>query len=360
MVVDVSEIKAFRHCKRQWQLSSRNQFHLTAKVAPKAFKLGTVFHECLHRLYLGKDIDFVTTYLRNELKDEYADSIPMITSMIKGYDREVMPEDREKFEVLDIEHHFRFKPYELLDAKGQHYIEEMGVDEEALQDIEVAGSIDMIALNTETNEVWGFEHKTAKTFRNDIYLWMDEQPRLYYAAMQLWVDEYNKRMHDVWENECVAAWTQWLNDCDEVNAALDTGCYSMDYPIELDYPVKPERPPEPTPVKLGGVYINEVRKLIRAFDYKRRALVYPEDDLRNFLLYFLTSCAECHKYVDHPKLPRLPLPDMMSCMNCMFNQVCREMQYRDLNKDKLLDQFSEVVKVREVDHLEEKEEVVAK
>ena len=54
MIVDVSEIKEFRHCKRKWQLSSRNSFHLTPCVTPPAFKMGTVFHECWHKLYLGR------------------------------------------------------------------------------------------------------------------------------------------------------------------------------------------------------------------------------------------------------------------------------------------------------------------
>ena len=44
MIIDVSEVKEFRHCKRKWQLSSRNSFHLTPCVTPPAFKMGTVKH----------------------------------------------------------------------------------------------------------------------------------------------------------------------------------------------------------------------------------------------------------------------------------------------------------------------------
>ena len=68
MITDVSEIKEFRHCKRKWQLSSRNSFHLTPCVTPPAFKMGTVFHECLHKLYLGKDEAEVEKYCTDQMK----------------------------------------------------------------------------------------------------------------------------------------------------------------------------------------------------------------------------------------------------------------------------------------------------
>lgn len=299
MVVDVSEIKAFRHCRRQWQLSSRNQFHMTAIVQPKAFKLGTVFHECLHKLYLGRDEDTVVDYMLDELSVTNPNDVPMLKSMILGYARNVIPKD-EHFKVLDIEHHFKLDPREF--AHGDY--------DEVLRDIVIRGSIDMIALDTDTNKVWGFEHKTAKNYRNDVYLWMDEQPRVYYAALINWVKAYNKMHPDA-------------------------------------------------QVELGGVYINEVKKLVRAFDYKRSALVYDDDDLSNFMYAFVTSCAECHRFVNSDA-KKLPMPDMMACMNCMFNTICQTVQYKTLDKDYLTQEFRHEFTVRNSDHLEEKEEVNVK
>ena len=52
MKVDVSEIKTFKACKRQWQLTSRNKFHLRPMITPPAFAFGTIFHEALAQLYL--------------------------------------------------------------------------------------------------------------------------------------------------------------------------------------------------------------------------------------------------------------------------------------------------------------------
>lgn len=329
MVTDVSEIKEFRHCKRKWQLSSRNSFHLTPCVPPKAFKLGTVFHECLHKLYLGKDEAEVEKYCTDQLKHDDPKDATMILSMVRGYSRNVIPSD-ERFVPIDIEWHFKFSPFELLDDVGYYIANEMGIAD-ALREITIAGSIDMIALDTETNQIWGFEHKTAKNFRNDIYLWMDEQPRVYYAALKRWVDKFNER-----------TFFQWFDAKTKFEA----------YNPGVEY-----SEPKPEPVTLGGVYINEVRKLVRAFDYKRSPLKYPDDDLRNFMLSFVTSCAECHKMVNNPNLPRNPEPDMMTCMNCQYNTICQTVQYQNVTLDGLLKEFNLEYEVRKEDHLNEKEEV---
>lgn len=329
MIVDVSEIKEFRHCKRKWQLSSRNSFHLTPCITPNAFKLGTVFHECLHKLYLGKDEAEVEQYCRDQLKTEDPKDATLILSMVRGYSRNVIPQD-EHFVPIDIEWHFKFTPFDLLDSEGLQIADDLDIME-ALQDVTIAGSIDMIALNNDTNEIWGFEHKTAKNFRNDVYLWMDEQPRVYYAALKLWVEYFNLRTYEQW----VAAKTEF-----------EKANQGQHYTV-----------PVPEPVTLGGVYINEVRKLLRAFEYKRSPLRYPVDDLRNFMLSFVTSCAECHKYVNNPHLPRNPEPDMMTCMNCQFNTICQMYQYHNLTLDELLKEFKLEYEVRKEDHLQEKEEV---
>lgn len=329
MFVDVSEIKEFRHCKRKWQLSSRNSFHLTPCIPPKAFKLGTVFHECLHKLYLGKDEAEVEKYCTDQLKYDDPKDATMILSMVRGYSRNVIPSD-ERFVPIDIEWHFKFSPFELLDDMGYYLANEMGIAD-ALREITIAGSIDMIALDTETNQIWGFEHKTAKNFRNDIYLWMDEQPRVYYAALKRWVDKFNER-----------TFFQWFDAKTKFEA----------YNPGVEY-----SEPKPEPVTLGGVYINEVRKLVRAFDYKRSPLRYPDDDLRNFMLSFATSCAECHKMVNNPNIPRNPEPDMMTCMNCQYNTICQTYQYQNITLDGLLKEFNLEYEVRKEDHLNEKEEV---
>lgn len=308
MKCDVSEIKTFRHCKRQWQLSSRNQFHLTAMVQPTAFAVGTVFHESLHKLYLGKDIEEVKQYISNS--EVSKDDKLLLYSMIQGYYRHVLYKDQERFQVLDIEYHFEIPVKEMCI--------ELGIPVELVadcEDVTLCGSIDMICVDKVTGEVWGFEHKTAKNFRNEVYCWMDEQPRLYYAALLRRVKQLNEQLHR------------------EGKLAL---------------------------YELGGVYINEVRKLIRASESKRTPLSYSDDDLRNFMYGLLTSVAECHKMVNDDRIPRVPQPDYMVCTNCMYNTICQTYQYADIKLPKLLSEFDMEFKVRENDHLEEKTEVEVK
>lgn len=332
MIVDVSEIKDFRHCKRRWQYASRNSFHLRPKVTPSAFKMGTIFHECLHKLYLGKETEEVMQYMENEMVGSEDKEIVVLRSMIKGYATEVIPVDLERFEVMDIEYHFKFKPYDVM--------LELGIDMELfpgiewLSDVEVAGSIDMIARDRNTNEVWGFEHKTAKNFRNDTFLWMDEQPRVYYVALMLWVIAYNMRMIASWSDECDSA----------------THC-------DYEEGFEPEVPKSPKLVSLGGVYINEVRKLVRSFETKRSELTYAMSDIRNFMISFFMSCGECHKLVRNPDLPRVPQPDMFTCQTCTFNTLCQKYQYADVKSETILKDFEEDFRVRESDHLEDKEQV---
>lgn len=324
MICDVSEIKAFRHCKRKWQLSSRNQMHLTAKVPPKAFALGTAFHESLHKLYLGQDLDRVHKYIKS--CDVSSDDKLLLTSMVNGYEREVLPVDLNEFDVLDIEYHFCLKPIEVLkqyfNLTDEQIIEIIGLDAyNALLDVEMCGSIDMIALRLEDNTIWGFEHKTAKSFRKEVYSWMDEQPRVYTVALMDYVNKYNLKAQHDWEA---------------------VGCPD-NYTVEK--------------VSLGGVFINEVRKLIKVFESKRTALVYPLDDLRNFILSFCMSMAECHKMVNNPMMLRVPTPDYMSCMNCMYNQVCAALQYQTITLESVLVACEGEYTVRTNDHLEDKEEV---
>lgn len=278
MRVDVSEIKTFRNCKRQWMLSSRNKFHIRPKVTPTALSMGTKFHESLHRLYLGNSVDSVLAKLESEI---VPDEIALI-AMIKGYAEEVLPLDLEKYKVLDVEHYFEFP---------------------IAPDINVCGSIDMIVIDKETNQIFGFEHKTAKNYRDDNFLWMDEQPRVYTKALQEYIKKYNET-HE--------------------------------------------------PATLGGIYINEVKKLLRKFDYRRTLCVYKEADLNNFLKGFYTSCKDCHEAVNSSMYLYTPQPNFMGCKLCDFQTICQTYMYDDISEEQLLDEFQDEFEKRDKDHLDEK------
>ena len=288
MKVDVSEIKTLKTCPRQWQLSSRNQFHLKPKVTPQQLTFGTIFHEALAQLYLGVSLEKVMDMVKREMFE----GDEALLAMIPGYYKEVLGSDLDRFTVLDIEHHFDIVPENAPWGDA---------------DISICGSIDMIVLDSVTNKIYGFEHKTCKNFRNESYLWMDEQPRVYTWALQQYIDKYN------------------------------------------------ESRPNEEPATLGGVYLNEVRKLLRNFQYKRTLCTYTDSDLEHFMDVFFRDCFTCHKRATSATYQE-PKPSYMTCGMCSFNTICTTYMYADIDKDEVLEEFKEEFEERGEDHLEEKME----
>lgn len=334
MRVDVSEIKAYKGCKRQWKLTSRNCFHLRPMVTPSHFALGTIFHESLHSMYMGASLDKVMQFVRREISQ---DSEAALLAMVPGYYKKVLPGDLDRYEVLDIEHHFSFVP---TDPDTGEVID---------PDVEVCGSIDMIVLDPEENAIYGFEHKTCKNFRDSTFMWMDEQPRVYTYALMLYVRDYNEKKHTEWVKQCEEMKHDWLVEWMKVYQHNRSGVGGSNLPEEPEYPAEPE------PVTLGGIYINEVKKLLRDFKYQRTLCKYPKDDLSNFMKAFFGTCCACHKSVVNND-PAYPSPSYFNCSMCDYKTICETYMYSTLDKDEVLEEFKEEFKVREADHLEEKTE----
>lgn len=316
MKIDVSEVKTYRTCRRQWKLSSRNAFHLRPIVTDSRFTLGTIFHESLHQMYMGVPLDKIMQFVRKEISQ---DSEAALLAMVPGYYREVLPSDLDRYQVLDIEHHFSFVP------------QDPDTGEVLDPDIEICGSIDMIVLDTAENAIYGFEHKTCKNFRDSAFMWMDEQPRVYTCALQLYIEEYNAKKYQEWRNRAEK--------------------YEKDHLGEKYVDVEPM----PESATLGGIYINEVKKLLRGFQYHRTLCRYPGDDLKNFMRAFFGTCCACHKSVEKND-PAYPSPSYFGCSMCDFKTICETYMYSTLDKKIVLEEFKEEFKEREADHLEEKTE----
>lgn len=313
MKVDVSEIKTFKSCRRQWQLSSRNKFHMRPIVTPPQFALGTIFHESLAQLYLGVPLDKVMSMVRREMQ---TDNDAALLAMIPGYYRNVLPVDLDRYRVLDIEHHFEIAPKT---SDGEYLFPLEPMVDKATGEVQydangnplmvssllVCGSIDMIVLDEAQNKIYGFEHKTCKSFRDESYLWMDEQPRVYTWALREYVEEYN--------------------------AKHGTNC------------------------ELGGVYLNEVKKLLRNFQYQRTLCTYTDEDLDNFMRSFFEDCLSCKHAVDTDSYAA-PKPSYFNCNMCSFKTICTTYMYANINKAEVLDEFKEEFVERTEDHLEEKAE----
>ena len=313
MKVDVSEIKTFKACRRQWQLSSRNRFHMRPIVTPPQFALGTIFHESLAQLYLGVSLDKVMAMVRREMK---TDNDAALLAMIPGYYNKVLPGDLDRFTVLDIEWHFEVPPTtsdgeylfpieHQVDAKTGELCYDDNGDPIMVPSLIICGSIDMIVVDKAEGKIYGFEHKTCKNFRDESFLWMDEQPRVYTWALQHYIRNYNDK--------------------------------------------------HGTAYTLGGVYLNEVKKLLRQFQYQRTLCTYTDEDLDHFMQAFFTDCTACKHAVDNNSYAA-PKPSYFSCGMCSFKTICSTYMYAPLNEAEVLEEFKEEFVKREEDHLEEKTE----
>ena len=334
MRVDVSEIKTFKTCRRQWELSSRNKFHMSPIVTPPQFHLGTIFHESLAQLYLGVSLDKVMAMVRREMQFDHDAAL---LAMIPGYYKNVLPGDLDRFRVLDIEYHFDIAPVtsdgeylfpveHAVDAKtGELMYDDKG-DPIMVPGLTICGSIDMIVLDKIQNKIYGFEHKTCKNFRDESYLWMDEQPRVYTWALQDYVRNYNDKRLEKWYGECL-------------EAERFGG----------------EKPAKPEPATLGGVYLNEVKKLLRQFQYQRTLCTYSNEDLDNFMQAFFADCVSC-KHAADSDMYAAPKPSYFTCNMCSFKTICTTYMYEKLDKAVVLEEFKEEFAVRAEDHLDEKTE----
>lgn len=342
MKVDVSEIKTFKACKRQWQLTSRNKFHLRPMVTPTAFAFGTIFHEALAQLYLDVPLDKVMEMVRREMQ---SDTDAALLAMVPGYYKNVLPDDLERFTVLDVEHHFNIVPttsfgeylFPLVpstDPKTGERIYDANGNPVMEPSLTICGSIDMIVLDKEEGKIYGFEHKTCKNFRDESYLWLDEQPRVYTWALKKYVEEYNTKQRMKWQQEYEAV-------------CRGEGVEPGDPGIIFRDP--------PQPATLGGVYLNEVKKLLRQFQYHRTLCTYSDEDLDNFMLAFFNDCRECKHMVDSNSYAA-PKPSYMGCSMCTFKTICSTYMYENLDREKILHEFSEEFVERTEDHLEEKTE----
>lgn len=297
MKFDVSDIKTFRSCQRQWQFTSRNKFHLRPTETPPQLIFGTIFHEALHALYLGGSLDKVMADVKREMNPE---KDAALLAMIPGYAKEVLPEDQDRFVILEVEHKFNIPANKMLKFFGAES------RNSEIDEIELVGSVDMVALDPVENKIYFFEHKTCKDFRDPSYLWMDEQPRLYYGVLAMYVEEYNKKHPD-------------------------------------------------SPATIGGVYLNEVRKLLRKFQYLRTLCNYSNEDMYYFLMSFVGYCIQSYRAVKD-NLYCCPHPDYFKCKMCSYSDACATYMYQNVTKEQLLADFGSSIQERETDHLEEKTE----
>lgn len=314
MRVDVSEVKTYRECHRKHEFSSRNRFHLRPIAPNDNLVFGTQFHEVLAMMYMGTSLDKILEWINEEVTDSVYFKI--MTCMANGYYNGPYQEDKDRFQVIDIEKSFNYpvgckdlyasRNYLLTYSKDEDdnwvAVDENGEVHEA---ITICGSIDMVVIDKKTNMMCGFEHKTAKNFRPEVYNLVDEQPRVYSWALRKILKDYH-----------------------------DQGKY-------LD--VK----------EVGPIYLNQVKKLSTKFAHERAACQYTEGDLNNFMQAFINTVKRIAIH-ENDQLDMLPQPGYMKCSMCDFADLCMHYGYASINLDALTREFDGEFEVRDHDHLDEK------
>lgn len=296
MRFDTSEMKTLTSCARKWQLSSRNAFHMRPKLTNPNLFFGTIFHECLHALYLGGDVDKIVAQAVKECQGDPTQQ-KVIEAMIRGYASEVLPTDLDTYKVKDIEHGVNFKLCDIIDeVTGE------------VEEVTVCGSIDMIVIREDTRTVYGFEHKSAAKFRPNIYIALDEQPRVYFIALMHYVDE--------------------------LNANLKEG---------------------EQPYTVGGIFINEVKKVQKKFEYSRHLCSYGPAQIEGFKNKLIRAAQKIYRATKGYTSCDME-PSYMGCQMCDFAPICETYGYAAIDKEELLEEFAEEFEVRDVDHLDEKVE----
>lgn len=308
MRVDVSEVKSYRECKRKHQFSSRNRFHLRSTIPNSNLVFGTQFHEVLAMMYMGASLDSLLEWINSEVLDSVHWKV--MDTMCKGYYNGPYQQDKDRYVVIDVERSFNYpvgavddNMYAMVDFVQDEAGVWHGVDEEGdlHEAICVCGSIDMVCIDAHTGKLVGFEHKTAKNFRPEVYDRLDEQPRVYSWALRKILEDYHAK-----------------------------GKYT-----EI--------------TEVGPIYLNQVKKLQTKFDYHRTPCEYTEEDLRNFMIEFVRTVVSI---ADGTTVK--PEPGFMKCQMCDFADICMHYGYADIDKKDLLNEFEGEFVERDCDHLDEK------
>lgn len=309
MRVDVSEVKTYRECKRKHQFSSRNRFHLRSTIPNANLVFGTQFHEVLAMMYMGTSIDKILEWINSEVQDSVHWKV--MDNMAKGYYNGPYQSDKDRYVVIDIEKSFNYpvgaiddNMYPVLsfgkdDAGNWIAFDENGEIHEAIC---ICGSIDMVCIDVVTGKLVGFEHKTAKNFRPEVYDKLDEQPRVYSWALKQILADYHAQ-----------------------------GKY-----LEV--------------LETGPVYLNQVKKLQTKFDYQRTPCEYTDSDLHNFMCAFVRTVQQ----IAAGESGCNPDPGFMKCQMCDYADLCMHYGYADIDKNELLTEFEGEFEVRDCDHLDEK------
>lgn len=202
--IHISDVKAFRQCRRKWSWSSPLRDNLEPMVIYAPFFTGRAIHAALEFFYrdgvpFNKTVD---TFLNSEevnmdqlealwpMEEKALDEqIFLIRQLIDHYALWTA-QDRSKYSDANLEFISLEEQFELpmpLPGGGFH------------DTITIGGRLDGMVKHKDTGKLWIWETKTAKAIGGLVNtLSNDEQCGLYiYAARQMWGDEVEGMLYNV-------------------------------------------------------------------------------------------------------------------------------------------------------------------
>lgn len=335
--MSTSEIKTYKNCRRQWEFTSRNRMMVKPRITPKALALGTLWHEALASLYSGANYDAVWALVQQEMTENDT----ALKAMLPQYYEQVLKQDMQDWKVLEVEHKFYFPTglsrlsddtavcpkcdrvfdsnvkalwpqhsEEFPDILGRCMDCNVAIVPQILE-VHMTGAIDLIVYDESNDQVLGIEHKTCAKFRDDVFGHLDEQPRVYFEALNHYIENLKGKRNS-------------KGDLIIPKTAIN-----------------------------GGIVISETKKLLRDFQHKRTVYSYYALDHAAFLSAWRNELKSCAASIMLDRA-EVPTPNYFSCQMCDFKGVCKVYGHAPISKNQLLEDFSLEFEERTVDYLDEK------
>ena len=173
MDISISDVRLFNRCRRKWDLTSPNRQGLGNTLAnPKYFLFGSAVHRVLDIMacneYTPETIEqvFNEYFLDDQQQmtlEDLDEARQLMTTMLEGYIDHYQPILGTQFEYLASEQTFRVP---IPNTDGH-----------------LRGTVDGLALNKHTGDIWVLEHKTFSRKPSFGTIMLDEQLRTYAWAI---------------------------------------------------------------------------------------------------------------------------------------------------------------------------------
>lgn len=181
----ISDIRSFKHCRQQWQFSSELAMSMKPPYSPHYFSFGRAWHAAMESYYEGMIPGHVgddpeesfENFMLNEAAEEGRDLSDLVLHEAITFGAELVHEYVSWFESP--RGGFGF-PFEVISTEEAHTIP-------LFDDVHYGFRTDLIIRNTNTNQLWIVDFKTASvmpTERALEYLDTDEQATAYLCGAE--------------------------------------------------------------------------------------------------------------------------------------------------------------------------------